>query len=396
MLFEIQGLARGQRIKMRIQADDLEHAKHRARQDGLVVLSAQPAPAAIWTRTSFGREHFPVSLFSRELLSLLESGLSLIEALQALEEKESRPLVRQVLQRLLHRIYEGESFSAALERQPEHFPQLYAATVRASERTGDLQRALERYVGYQERIDIVRRKIISASLYPAMLIGVGGLVALFLLGYVTPRFSMLYTENPETLGWPTRLLMAFGAMLHEHALTATTAFAAIVAALWVFLKQPPVKASIANAIWNAPVLGERLKIFQLTRFYRTVGMLLDGGIPAVKALEMVQGMLPAQLATRLPQAIRDVRDGQRMSDALQSAGLTTPVALRLFRVGEKSGQLGEMLQSAANFHDDETARFVEWFARLFEPALMLIIGLIIGGIVILLYMPIFELAGSLQ
>jgi general secretion pathway protein F len=144
-----------------------------------------------------------------------------------------------------------------------------------------------------------------------------------------------------------------------------------------------------------PLLGERLRIFQLTRFYRTVGMLLAGGITVTTALEMASGLLNPELRQRLAAAGRDIREGKATSAAMERAGLTTPVASRMLRVGEKSGRMGEMMESIAAFHDEETNRFVEWFTRLFEPLLMAAIGLIIGLIVVLLYLPIFELAGSL-
>jgi general secretion pathway protein F len=137
-------------------------------------------------------------------------------------------------------------------------------------------------------------------------------------------------------------------------------------------------------------------VYQLTRFYRTLGMLLTGGISVVPALGMVAGLLDPDLRARLDTATRMVREGRSMSVAMESAGLTTSVALRLLRVGERSGQMGEMMERIATFHDEEMARWVDWFTKTFEPLLMAIIGVVIGGIVVLMYLPIFELAGSVQ
>jgi len=130
--------------------------------------------------------------------------------------------------------------------------------------------------------------------------------------------------------------------------------------------------------------------------FRAVAMLLKGGIPIVSALAMVQGLLRPALKARLQLAIAAIREGQPTSQALNAHELTTPVALRLLRVGERSGNMGDMMERAANFHDEEMARWVEWFTRLFEPLLMTLIGLVIGIIVVLMYMPIFELAGAIQ
>jgi general secretion pathway protein F len=138
-----------------------------------------------------------------------------------------------------------------------------------------------------------------------------------------------------------------------------------------------------------------MKTYQLARLYRTAGMLLRAGVPALRALEMAQDLLPAHLRGGLAQARRLIEQGQPMSAALGAAGLATPVAARMMRVGERSGDMGRMLGQIARFHDDEVARFVEWFTRAFEPVLMAVLGLAIGLVVVLMYMPIFELAGSL-
>ncbi|MFA5082289.1 MAG: type II secretion system F family protein, partial [Hydrogenophilaceae bacterium] len=267
---------------------------------------------------------------------------------------------------------------------------------RASERTGDLPQALSRYVAYQEQVEQVRKKAYTASVYPVLLVVLGGLVALFLLGYVTPRFAALYEDNLDRLPWASRLLMYWGRFVAGHLVEAGLLLLGGLAALAYVATLPGVRARLGRLAWRLPSLGERLRIFQLTRFYRTVGMLLSGGIPVVTALDMAAGLLHPELRVRLAAASVDIRQGKSVSQAMESADLTTPVALRMLRVGEKSGRMGEMMEAVAAFHDEETSRFVDWFTRLFEPILMAVIGLIIGLIVVLLYLPIFELVGSLE
>jgi general secretion pathway protein F len=160
--------------------------------------------------------------------------------------------------------------------------------------------------------------------------------------------------------------------------------------------RPGFRQSVMRALWRIPAIGERIRVYQLARFYRTLGMLLRGGIPIVTALEMVSGLLDNALRVQLAKASDCIREGQPISFAMETYGLTTPVALRLLRVGEHTGGMGEMTERIANFYDEEMARWVDWFTRLFEPLLMAFIGLVIGGIVILMYFPIFELAGSIQ
>jgi general secretion pathway protein F len=395
MLFEVRALGADRRVNLRLDAADPDDAIAQARVQGLTVLDVRPAGrVGLLSRTR--RVRFPLSLFSRELLALLNSGLSLVEALQTLEEKESRPETRSVLGGVLKHLYEGESFSAAIAHSPEAFPPLYVATVRAAERTSDLPQALARYVAYQDQVEQVRKKALAASIYPLLLMVVGGLVALFLLGFVTPRFAAIYADNVERLPWASRVLMRWGGFVEAHAVNAGVLLLALLGAAAYAFSRPALRAWLARQLWRLPGLGEPLRVFQLTRFYRTVGMLLSGGIPMVTALEMAGGLLQPELRLRLGSAAGSIREGQSVSQAMERAGLVTPVALRMLRVGEKSGRMGEMMEAIATFHEEETSRFVEWFTRLFEPALMAAIGLVIGIIVVMLYLPIFELAGSLE
>jgi general secretion pathway protein F len=394
MLFEIRALGADQRVNLRLEAADPVDAADQARLQGLTVLDVRPAGHLGFSISR--RSHFPLGLFSRELLALLNSGLSLVEALQTLDEKEAKPEARKILGGVLKHLYEGESFSAAASHFPDAFPPLYVATVRAAERTSDLPQALSRYVAYLEQVEQVRKKVLSASIYPVLLMVVGGLVALFLLGYVTPRFASIYADNLERLPWASRVLMQWGSFIEAHALNAGLLLLALLGAAAWAASRPGVRAWLARQLWRLPGLGEPLRVFQLTRFYRTVGMLLSGGIPVVTALEMAGGLLQPELRLRLASAAATIREGQSVSQAMERAGLVTPVALRMLRVGEKSGRMGEMMEAIATFHEEETSRFVDWFTRLFEPILMALIGLVIGIIVVMLYLPIFELAGSLE
>ncbi|HEX9195470.1 MAG TPA: type II secretion system F family protein [Azonexus sp.] len=392
MLFEVRALAADRRVNIRLEAADPVDASDQARLQGLTVLDVRPA-----ARLGFGRRaRFPLSLFSRELLALLNSGLALVEALQTLDEKESKPETRKILGGVLKHLFEGESFSVAIGHFPEVFPPLYVATVRAAERTSDLPQALLRYVAYQDQIEQVRKKVLAASIYPILLMIVGGMVALFLLGFVTPRFAAIYADNLDRLPWASRMLMQWGGFIEAHALNAGVLLLGLLGASAYALSRPALRAYLARQLWRLPGLGEPLRVFQLTRFYRTVGMLLSGGIPVVSALEMAGGLLQPELRLRLATAAVSIREGQSVSQAMERAGLATPVALRMLRVGEKSGRMGEMMEAIATFHEEETSRFVEWFTRLFEPILMAVIGLVIGVIVVMLYLPIFDLAGSLQ
>jgi len=382
-------------VSLSLDARDDRDASEQAQAQGYMVLALRPTRVLALPQ-SFGSTRFPLVLFTQELLSLLRAGISLLEAIQTLAEKESRGATAGVLTGLTERLKEGQSLSVSLEAFPQAFPDLYVATVRASERSGSLSEALGRYVAYQTQLDGVKKHLVSASIYPAILVIVGGLVCLFLLGYVVPRFSHIYEDIGGDLPWLTQVLMAWGGFVERRGGLLLGLLAAGAAALVLWLRQPSTRQWISRQVTRIPAVGERVRVYQLTRFYRTVGMLLAGGTPITQALGQVSGLLSAGLRQRLDLAQRSIREGLSISVSLDGQGLTTPVALRMLRVGERTGQMGEMMERIAAFHEEELARWVERFTKVFEPLLMALIGVVIGGIVVLMYFPIFELAGSMH
>jgi general secretion pathway protein F len=396
MHYRVRGLGSdGAVLVLEIDARDEHDASEQALSRGLAVLSVRRR-SGLAGRLAARRARFPLLLFSQELLALLQSGISLVESIETLAEKEQRPETRKLLDDLISRLRQGQALSAALHQSPEAFPALYVAAVRAAERTGDLPEALSRYIAYQSQIDFVRKKLVAAAIYPALLIGVGMLVTLFLLGYVVPRFSGIYEDMGNNLPWMSRVLLHWGQLIQKHALGTGVAVLAAAALAAHWLSRPRTLQRIGSWLWRVPALGERMRVYQLSRFYRTLGMLLRGGIAIVPAIGMVAGLLETSLRARLDRAAQMVREGLPLSQAMETAGLSTPVALRMLRVGERSGRMGEMMERVAAFHDEEMARWVDWFTRIFEPLLMAFIGVVIGLIVLLLYLPIFELAGTIQ
>jgi len=395
MRYQVTALVDGNRVEtLALEANDAREARSLAQDRGYAVLAVRRRLAML---AFLRRRHaFPLQLFSQELRVMLEAGLTLPEAMQALVEKESREELRHTLKRVADALLEGASFSAALARQPEAFPALYVATIRASEKTGDLSESLARYVAYQQQLDAIRRKVVSASVYPALLLAVGVLVALFLLGYVVPRFAAVYEDLNRELPWITQLMLGWGRFLDEHAALAALAALAAGAGIVYALSRPGVRAALLRQLWRIPRFGERLRIYDLSRLYRTLAMLLRSGMPIVASMRNASGLLRPEPRARLALALADIEQGHTISQAMAEHGLTTPVALRMLRVGERSGRMSELMERIAAYFEDDLARWVEWFTRLFEPILMLLIGGVIGAVVLLLYMPILELAGALQ
>ncbi|MES2099747.1 MAG: type II secretion system F family protein [Pseudomonadota bacterium] len=382
-------------VSITLTAADPIDARRQAEAQGFAVIDVKSAGAG-WAGGFGRRSAFPMLQFNQSLLILLKAGLSVVEAIETLAERETRDDTKQVLTRLHGQLRVGLSFSAALEAQPAVFAPLYVASVRANEQTGALTEAIERFILYRSQSDLMRKRIVGASIYPLMILGVGTLVIAFLLLYVVPRFSLVFQDMGDRIPLMSRLLLQWGQFAHAHGLQLlVTAALGFGAAAWA-LSRTPVRSAIARWVQRIPRIGEYVRVYQLARFYRALGMLQQAGIPIVTALGMVTGLLPVTLHPALNAARRDIGEGRSISAAFESHALTTAVSLRLLRVAERTGQMGEMLERTASFHDEDIAQAIDWFIRLFEPLLMIAIGIVIGIVVLLMYAPIFELAGSLQ
>jgi general secretion pathway protein F len=392
MRYRVTGLDAARAIAIHdMDAVDEADVRRQAAARGLRILTLEASRFKLARRARLA-----LVPFTNELVALLNAGLSLVEAIEGLTEKERDPAVRAVLEGIRTRLYEGQSLSAALAEFPGSFPQLYVATVRASERSGSIAEALSRFVGYQQKIDVLKQQLINSSIYPAVLLAAGGLVVLFLVGYVVPRFAGIYEEIGGELPLASRLLMGWGKLLDAHGTLVLGSFLVLlVGALQVALR-PAARAAVGRLIARIPTIGQQLTLYQLARLYRTSGMLVRGGLPVVTAFEMTQGLLATAAQPNLAAATRAIREGQSLTESLARHGLTTAVAERMLRVGERSGNIGEMMERVAEFYDTELSRWVDVATRLIEPIMMTVIGLLIGGIVVLMYFPIFELAGAIR
>lgn len=365
----------------------------RAQREGLEIINLKLAgdrhPLA------FGKKRFPTRQFGQEIVALAEAGFGLVEALETLQAKEPNASYRNVVGGVLGRLRAGESFSQALSAFPEQFPPLFIESVRASEQTGDIAQTLRRYIEYEEQLDTLRNHVIAASVYPVLLIATGLLVMLFMLLYVVPRLAGAYENVRGQIPTLSRLLFAWGDIVNSHGWVVVGGGAVMVALVARTLFDGTIRMQLLRWAEAIPVVGEQIRTYHLARLYRTVGMLLGGGTPLVRALDMARGTLPSELRHALDRARDHIAQGQPLAKAFDEAKLTTIVASRMFRVGERSGDLAGIMERIAAFHDGRLAQWIKRFMKVFEPALMALIGALIGGIVLLMYMPIFELAGGI-
>lgn len=394
MLYEIRALTADNRIEsVVLDAQDEAAARRAASELALKPLKISRPMSA---RLQRARGRFSLDVFSQELLTLLEAGLSIVEGLESLEEKSPPGVARDIAGQLTRALRQGKRLSQALSALPEYFSPLYIGIVQAAETTSDLPGALGRYVDFEQRLGQVRSKAVSAAIYPVILLIVGGGVTLFLLGYVVPRFAQVYEESGRSMSWLSSMMMSWGKLIAGNGQWLIAAIVCVLVAAvaaWHFAKD---RLSASDLLRVIPGVRSQVRLFELSRLYMTVGLLLQGGIPLVRALQLVEATVGVDVRKRLRRAVPRIAAGESFSSALQAEGLASDVPLRLFRVGERAGTLGPMLTKAARYYDTEVSRFIDRFTRTAEPVLMAAIGIVVGGIVVLLYMPIFELAGSLQ
>ncbi|MDO2430784.1 type II secretion system F family protein [Enterobacter bugandensis] len=378
----------GKRVNQTVLAASPDDASARIIAAGGIVLQVQERPAR-------KEKRFPLNLFLQELIALLEAGLVVVEAVEALRESSRDGGTSLVLDTLVKKLYEGAQLSQAMMALPALFPPLLINTVASSEQTGHLPEALKRFQFYESRMEILRKRIKSTLLYPTIVIAAGGIILFFLLGFIIPRFSVVFDgmKNPSA---SAQLILWWGRLTQTHGSLLLAGCAAAVAGIVMAVRSPRLRQRALGLLLRIPALRQQHQLSVLVRFYRTLGLLLQGGLPAPDALMLSREIMPATHRQQVEQVIRDVAAGESLSRMLEAQQMTTPVASRLLQVGERSGELPAMCERIAAFYDESLERAIETFSKIFEPILMMVVGGIVGLVVFLLYMPIFELAGGLQ
>jgi general secretion pathway protein F len=338
---------------------------------------------------------FNLRIFNQQLSSLLEAGQPVVDAIDILGHNDRRARNRAVYDTLLQGLRQGKQLSEAMSSLPSVFPPLYVAMVRSSETTATVRTAIQRFMQYQRQVDDLRGKLTAAAIYPAILLCVGFVVIAFLMLYVVPRFSVVFDDVNARQHGSAGFIQIWGGFVRHHAVLAWTGFGMIVAVMAMPIVHAPARGAIYRRLLCIPWIGEKIRLLQLTRIYRTLGMLLRSGVSILSAMNMTAGSLPPVLHAAMQTAIASVSEGRPMSIVMAECGLSTDVAQRLLVAGESSGNLDEMMERIADFYDQEMAHWIDTAGRLVEPILMVGIGLVIGAVILMLYAPIFDLANAI-
>ena len=391
----------GQIVEGVYSADTETRLRHELEEKGLYVLSLQPKGAIAGVSLNLpNKRRVPAReflVFNQELATLLKAGMPLVQSLDLLRRRVESPLFRTLLEDVHEKVRSGSAMSDAFASHGDLFPRVYTASLLAGERSGSLDTVLRRYVEYAKVIATIRRKTISALVYPAILITLAlGLVALIILK-VVPAFSEFYVSFGAELPLVTRIIVGVSDVVRGQFVFILITLAALITAAILWVKQPGHRSQLDHWVLRVPLIGPIAAKFATSQMARTLATLLGGGLPLATALEIASRSIGNQyMAEQLDIVNTRVREGESFAAALESRRVFPEVAVKMAEVGESTGALQEMLNTVADFFDEEISTNMERFITLVEPALLVIMGVVIAGLLLALYMPLFQLSSVLS
>lgn len=335
--------------------------------------------------------------FNQELVVLLKSGLPILQVLDTVTERLEAGRLLDIMREIHEDVKGGAVLSEAFGKFPRFFPPLYIASFRAGERTGELPLTLGRYIAYQQRAEKLKNKIKSASFYPVLLSGFVVVVVLFLMLWVVPTFTQIYIDADVELPLATKIIIFIADILTTGLPILVPALIAVVFFLRAALRTERGHMFRDKAKLKLPFFGKLFLDYAISSFCRTLGTTLQSGMPIVQSLQMSRGTLNNRLyEEKMLSVIKRVQEGVSLSQALEQTSFFPGLALRMIGVGETSSSLSEMLGDVADYYEDEVERRLDRLSTIIEPILMLCMGLLVGGIVVAMYMPIFQMGATVR
>jgi type IV pilus assembly protein PilC len=388
--------ATGEIVEGNYASESEARLRHDFETQGLHVLSLKKRSAfrggsVLPKRRKISNHEFLV--FNQEFATLLKAGMPLVQSIDLLRRQIVNPVFRGVLDDVHEKVRGGVALSDAFADHGDLFPRVYTASLLAGERSGNLDAILRRYVAYEKVIDTVRRRTISALIYPAILIALAiGLVGIIVLR-VVPAFSDFYASFDAELPLSTRMILAVSNLAQQQYLLVTVIVVLASAAFAAWIRQPGQRARFDRVLLAIPFVGQTARKFVTAQMARTLATLLGGGIPLVNSLEVTaRSVSNHHMAKELDVVTQRVREGEGLAASLSARAVVPEVALQMIEVGESTGSLQDMLSSLADFYDEEVETSVGRFVTFIEPALLVVMGLVIAVLVLALYMPLFQLS----
>jgi type IV pilus assembly protein PilC len=375
-------------------ANSLDEARQKLTERGLFVYSVESRGGRLagLFRRSGGRQigGSEFLILNQQFNTLIKAGLPILRALDLLATRASAPKLRPVITQIRDHVREGKSLSEAVD-EAGVFSKVYSTAILAGEKSGNLSGVLEYYIAYQRVSTGVRKKILATLVYPVLLITVATIIVTYLVTGVIPKFAILYRDLNVPLPGPTRLLVALTVDYRYVFLGFIVLLFAFIAGVFLWSRTEEGGTAFDRLKFRLPVIGDTLLKFQVAQFSRTLATLLTGGTPLVAALQTATDAITSKLLrSTVAQATQMVREGESMHAALASKGVMPEMALDMIEVGESSGALSPMLNSVAEFYEEEVNLRLSALVAVIEPALLIFMGLFVAFILISLYLPIFS------
>ena len=335
--------------------------------------------------------------FNQELAALLKAGLPLLQSLDLMVGRMAPDTFRSVLSEVRERVRTGQDLSEAFGAHRELFPRLYPSILKAGERSGELELVLRRFIRYQKLVLEARKRVVSALVYPAVLVTVSAVMILVMLIFVVPKFELFFEGSGAELPLLTRTMLAIGTTLESNGLWLAVALLGGGIFFWRWRETPAGALALDRLRLRLPFLGPVLHRFALSEFCRSLATLLAGGMPLVPSLEIaVSAVGNAQIRERLEPTIQKVREGEPFHQSLEQSGVFTDLAIDMVQVGEATGGLDEMLANVSDFFDDQVETRMQRLLTLVEPAMLVFMGIVVALILISLYLPLFSALSQTQ
>jgi type IV pilus assembly protein PilC len=338
-----------------------------------------------------------LTIFNQELAALLRSGLPLLQALDLMLGRQRDPVFQSTLRDVRDRVKSGQDLSTAIAAFGDMFPPLYAATLKAGERSGEMEQVIRRFVRYLQLVTETRKRIVSALVYPAALVGLSLVLIGVMTIWVMPRFTDFFSSLQVDLPLLTRITMGFSLFVKNHFFLLLIALIVLVVVGVQLTRAEAGRETISRLQLQIPLLGPIFHRLALSEFCRSLATLLAGGIPIVASLEVAVGAVSnSHFRKRLEPLIDRVREGQSLASSLEESGAGSDIVIDMVQVGEATGSLDAMLTSVSDFLDDEVETNLQRLLSLLEPVMLVLMGLIVATLLVSVYLPLFSLLGQVQ
>jgi type IV pilus assembly protein PilC len=336
-------------------------------------------------------------LFSQELAALLKAGLPLVQSLEIMLERQQDPVFKRSLETIREKVKSGVALSDAFRAEGPLYPPILSASLIAGERSGNLEGVLRRLVQYLRLTNALRKRAIAASVYPILLFFMMGVLLLVMMLKVIPQFQDFYSGFDLDLPTITKVLMAIAVALKEHILWVSLAIVAAWVAFKAWARREGSAIIIDRFMLSVPYLGGLMRMYATSQLARTLSALLQGGLPLVNALEVAGASIGNRaMAVAVSGATQQIREGRSLTTALESTGMVDQLTLEMVKVGEQTGALGEMLNSVADFYDEEMETSMAKVLSLVEPVLLVFMAFIVAAMLLAFYLPLFEAIGGVE